>query len=48
MNISKEMGNVQSATIANQLLPFEAYIAEVPELKSVARLEFLAYKNILH
>ncbi|KAL3105847.1 hypothetical protein niasHT_026622 [Heterodera trifolii] len=32
------MGNVQTSSIANQLLPFESYIVEIPELKYVASL----------
>ncbi|KAI3421161.1 phosphoinositide-3-kinase, regulatory subunit 4 [Globodera pallida] len=32
------MGNVQTSSIANQLLPFESYIIEIPELKYVASL----------
>lgn len=32
------MGNVQTSSIANQLLPFDTYIAEVPQLKYVESL----------
>ena len=36
------MGNVQTSSIANQLLPFESYISEVPKLKFVERY-FISY-----
>lgn len=29
------MGNVQASSIANQLLPFESYIVDIPEVKFV-------------
>uniref|UniRef100_A0A1I8B8H4 non-specific serine/threonine protein kinase n=1 Tax=Meloidogyne hapla TaxID=6305 RepID=A0A1I8B8H4_MELHA len=32
------MGNVQTSSIANQLLPFESYISDVPKLKFVESL----------
>lgn len=38
------MGNVQTSSIANQLLPFESYIAEIPELSYVTGLLILILK----
>lgn len=37
------MGNVQTASIANQLLPFETYISDVPELKVSHRFFFRVF-----